>query len=222
MRTKFKPKAVEYLNTNFANQFLIEDETSKEQLIKFVNSKKTYIEIGPGKGQFILNLASRYPEYNFLVCELNPTISGIALKKIDDSGLKNVKLIYGDFYKLRDILKEDAFEGLFLNFSDPRPKKRHTKRRLTHDLFLVEYAKVLKEGTLIYFKSDNQGLYEYSLEQFQRYNWEIILNNPQYDVLDEFDAPTEFETRYKNQGIKIKRLILRKTCNTIKEVIEEE
>lgn len=222
MRTKFKPKAVEYLNTNFANQFLIEDETSKEQLIKFVNSKKTYIEIGPGKGQFILNLASRYPEYNFLVCELNPTISGIALKKIDESGLKNVKLIYGDFYKLRDILKEDAFEGLFLNFSDPRPKKRHTKRRLTHDLFLVEYAKVLKEGTLIYFKSDNQGLYEYSLEQFQRYNWEIILNNPQYDVLDEFDAPTEFETRYKNQGIKIKRLILRKTCNTIKEVIEEE
>lgn len=222
MRTKFKPKAVEYLNTNFTNQFLIEDETSKEQLIKFVNCKKTYIEIGPGKGQFILNLASRYPEYNFLVCELNPTISGIALKKIDESGLNNVKLIYGDFYKLRDILKEDAFEGLFLNFSDPWPKKRHTKRRLTHDLFLVEYAKVLKEGSLIYFKSDNHGLYEYSLEQFQKYKWEIILNNPQYDVLDEFDAPTEFETRYKNQGIEIKRLILRKTCNTIKEVIEEE
>lgn len=221
MRTKYKPKAVEYLNTHFENQFKIDDEIFKEALKEFVLSKETYLEIGPGKGQFILNMAQKFPQYNFLVCELNPTICGIALKKIDESKLTNIKLIYGDFYKLRDILSEDIFSGLFLNFSDPWPKRRHKKRRLTSDLFLVEYAKVLKNNALIYFKTDNDGLYEYSLEKFKEYNWEIVLNSLDYNILDEFDAPTEFETRYKNQGIKIKRLILRKTCNTIKKVIEE-
>ncbi len=221
MRTKYKPKAVEYLNTHFTNQFVIDDEESTSLMLEFVKSKKTYLEIGPGKAQFILSLAEKNPELNFLVCELNPTICGIALKKIDESGLKNIKLFYGNFYKLRDILQNDAFEGLFLNFSDPWPKKRHEKRRLTHDLFLVEYAKIIKPDGLIYFKTDNDGLYEYSLEQFKRYKWNIVENIQDYNVLESFDAQTEFETRYKNQGIKIKRLILKKTANTIKTVIEE-
>ena len=74
MRTKYKPKAVEYLNTHFDNQFKIDDETSKVALKEFVLNKKTYLEIGPGKGQFILNMAQKFPQFNFLVCELNPTI----------------------------------------------------------------------------------------------------------------------------------------------------
>ncbi len=222
MRTKYKPKAVEYLNSHFDNQFKIDDEDSILKLKEYVKKGNIFLEIGPGKGQFILNMAQKYPQINFLVCELNPTICGIALKKIDESGLNNVKLIYGNFYKLRDLLSENIFDGLFLNFSDPWPKKRHEKRRLTSDLFLVEYAKVLKEGALIYFKTDNDGLYEYSLEQFIKYKRDILMNSKDYDTsLDEFDAQTEFETRYKNEGVKIKRLILKKTCNTINKVVEE-
>lgn len=222
MRTKYNAKAVAYLMNEFKNQFVIENENSKIAMLEYVKSRPTYLEIGPGKGQFILQIAKKHPEYNFLVCELNPTICGIALKKIDESELTNVKLFYGNFYKLRDILQSDAFEGLFLNFSDPWPKKRHTKRRLTHDLFLVEYAKIIKEGGMIRFKSDNQELYEYSLEQFEKYKWEVLENNTNYTSYDSFDALTEYETRYKNQGINIKRVVLKKTKDTLKEVVEEE
>ncbi len=222
MRTKYNAKAVAYLMNEFKNQFVIDNENSKIAMLEYVKSRPTYLEIGPGKGQFILQIAKEHPEYNFLVCELNPTICGIALKKIDESELTNVKLFYGNFYKLRDILQSDAFEGLFLNFSDPWPKKRHTKRRLTYDLFLVEYAKIIKEGGMIRFKSDNQELYEYSLEQFEKYKWEVLENNTNYTSYDSFDALTEYETRYKNQGINIKRVVLKKTKDTMKEVVEEE
>ena len=222
MRTKYNAKAVAYLMNEFKNQFVIDNENSKIAMLEYVKSRPTYLEIGPGKGQFILQIAKEHPEYNFLVCELNPTICGIALKKIDESELTNVKLFYGNFYKLRDILQSDAFEGLFLNFSDPWPKKRHIKRRLTHDLFLVEYAKIIKEGGMIRFKSDNQELYEYSLEQFEKNKWEVLENNTNYTSYDSFDALTEYETRYKNQGINIKRVVLKKTKDTMKEVVEEE
>ena len=221
MRTKYKPWAVEYLKSHFDNQFNLEEENI-DALVNFVSSKDTYLEIGPGKGQFILNIASRFLNYNFLVCELNKTISGICLKKIDESNLNNVKLISCDFYKLREFLKKVEFCGLFLNFSDPWPKKRHTNRRLTSPNFLVEYSKILKNDHSIYFKTDNDKFYEYSKEMFELYNWRFDYKNENYLELDDFDAETEFESKFKNEGIKIKRLILTKTNDTIEKAIEEE
>ena len=222
MRTKYKPWAVQYLSEHFENQFTLENEESIKSLIDFVSQKNTFLEIGPGKGQFILDLASRHKNINFLVCELNKTISGICLKKIDESNLENVKLISCDFYKLAEFLKKVQFCGVFLNFSDPWPKKRHTNRRLTSDNFLVEYSKILKLNHYIYFKTDNDKFYEYSKENFEKYKWKEIYINEDYKVLDDFDAETEFESKFKNEGIKIKRLILEKTNDTIKEVIKEE
>lgn len=222
MRTKYNPKAVEYLNSHFENQFLIEDDESIKQLSSYINKPNVYLEIGPGKAQFILNMAQKFPEINFLVCELNKTISGIALRKIDESKLTNIKLICGDFYKLREKLSENIFDGIFLNFSDPWPKKRHTKRRLTSDLFLVEYVKVLKNDGKIFFKTDNDGLYEYSLENFLKYKRNIIKNDINYLEIDDFDAQTEYETKFKEKNISIKRLILAKSFDTIDRVIEEE
>lgn len=223
MRTKFKPWAVEYLKTNTKNElFISEGEKDIKDILSFINEKDTYLEIGPGKGNFIISLASRYPNYNFLVIELDKTISGIALKKIDESGLTNIRLISGNFYDLSKILKNDAISGLFLNFSDPWPKKRHTKRRLTSPLFLVEYAKILKHNSKIYYKTDNDNFYAYSLETFKEYNWEILENILDYNELEEFDAPTEFETRFKAEGIKIKRIILKKNDKTLKVVRDNE
>lgn len=223
MRTKFKPWAVEYLKTNTKNElFISEEEKDIKDILSFINEKDTYLEIGPGKGNFIISLASRYPNYNFLVIELDKTISGIALKKIDESGLTNIRLISGNFYDLSKIIKNDAISGLFLNFSDPWPKKRHTKRRLTSPLFLVEYAKILKPNSKIYYKTDNDDFYAYSLETFKEYNWEILENILDYNELEGFDAPTEFEARFKAEGIKIKRIILKKNDKTLKVVRDNE
>ena len=203
MRSRYKPWAIEYLKTNTKNEFFLNDEIIEEdKIISFIKEKDTYLEIGPGRGQFILSMAAKFPEFNFLVIELDKSA--------------------GDFYKLSKILKKDLFCGVFLNFSDPWPKKRHEKRRLTSPSFLVEYAKILKEGSNIFYKTDNDGFYEYSLEKFNEYKWEIVYKNEDYDSSkEEFDALTEFESRYKSEGIKIKRLILKNTKQTLKEIIEE-
>lgn len=224
MRSRYKPWAIEYLANNTQNEFFLNDDPLEEsKIISFVNEKETYLEIGPGRGQFILSLAARYPQYNFLVIELDRSIAGTALKKIDEAKLTNVRLIAGDFYKLSKLLKKDSFCGIFLNFSDPWPKKRHEKRRLTSPLFLIEYAKILKSHKFIYYKTDNDGFYEYSLEKFNLYKWNIVYKDEDYNCSEnEFDALTEFENRYKNEGIKIKRLVLEKTEGTLKELAEED
>ena len=216
MRTKFKQWAVDYIDES--NNSLKIDDTQK--ILEFINEKPTYLEIGPGKGKFIMDLAKKYPDYNFLVVELNRTVAGICLKNIDTSEIKNVKMIADDFYKMVDILPSEIFEGIFLNFSDPWPKKRHEKRRLTSDLFLINYAKILKKSHKIYMKTDNDGLYEYSKENFIKYGYELEFDSRDYKEEDEFDAMTEFETKYLEQGIKIKKMILNKGDKVIYDVIE--
>ncbi len=209
MRTKFKQWAVDYLKEG-KNIFYLNEA---EKIIDFVSKKECYLEIGPGKGQFILEIAKKYPDFNFLVVEINETVAGIALKKIDEENLTNVKLIAEDFYKLVDILKPNSLSGIFLNFSDPWPKKRHEKRRLTSPNFLKAYIKILKENHYIYYKSDNYDFYLYSKDQFEKFGFDILKNDTNYQDDEEFDALTEFEARYKNEGIKINRLILRKGEN---------
>lgn len=223
MRTKYKPWAVEYLETNTKNEFFISDnEDDILAITNFIKEKETFLEIGPGKGRFICNLAKRYPEYNFLVIELNKTISGIALKAIDEAGLNNAKLICGNFYDLVKILKKVAFCGIFLNFSDPWPKKRHEKRRLTHPLFLVEYAKILSNNGKLYIKSDNKPFFDYSIEQFKLYEWNIDSITDDYKEIDIFDEETEFEAKFKKEGIKINRAILSLTKETKTALIDEK
>lgn len=209
MRTKYKQWAVDYLKEG-KNILSLEN---KEDILSFINEKETFLEIGPGKGQFILGLASRYPEINFLVVELNATVAGIALKKIDESELNNVKLIQGDFYNLVDIINEKSIEGIFLNFSDPWPKKRHERRRLTSDNFLKAYIKILKDDHKIYYKSDNFDFYTFSKEKFIEFGFDVLEDLNDYKIIEEFDEETEFEKKYKENGIKINRLILKKGKN---------
>lgn len=216
MRTKFKQWAVDYIDES-ANSLKISDT---DKILEFIKEKPTYLEIGPGKGKFIMDLAKKFPDYNFLVVELNRTVAGICLKNIDTSEITNVKMIADDFYKMVDILPSEIFEGIFLNFSDPWPKKRHEKRRLTSDLFLINYAKILKKNHKIYMKTDNDGLYEYSKENFIKYGYELEFNSRDYKEEHEFDAMTEFETKYLEQGIKIKKMILNNGDKVIKDVIE--
>lgn len=213
MRVKFKRWAVDYLDESKENQFSLLDE-DKNKLSSFINEKKTFIEIGPGKGEFILSLAAKFPEYNFIVIELNKTISGICLKKIDESELTNIKLVAGDFYLFANQIGKNSIEGVFLNFSDPWPKRKHANRRLTSDRFLLNYAYILRIGGKIIQKTDNLDLFNYSLEKYKENNWQINEVNLEYNVLEDFDAETEYEHKFKSKGNKIYRVIVENTNET--------
>lgn len=213
MRVKFKRWAVDYLESSKENQFSLLDE-NKERLSSFICEKKTYIEIGPGKGEFILAIAEKFPNFNFIVIELNKTIAGICLKKIDESKLTNVKLVAGDFYLFANQINKNSIEGLFLNFSDPWPKRKHRNRRLTSERFLLNYAFVLKIGGKIYQKTDNLDLFNYSLERYKENNWKINDVNLEYNTLEDFDAETEYEHKFKSKGNKIYRAIVENTKET--------
>lgn len=215
MRVKFNQNSIDYLDNNFKNQLRLEDFFDKNNT--FLNENKDfYLEIGPGKGNFIIELAKKNLDKNFIVVELNKTIAGYCLKKIDESKLSNIKLLAIDFYKMVEVIKPDFFSGIFLNFSDPWPKKRHEKRRLTSDDFFIAYNKILKLNHCIYFKSDNDDFYEYSYKQAKLFNFEIIYNNINYKDDDNFDAFTEYETKFINKGIKIKRFICKKITEDLK------
>ena len=217
MRTKYKKWAVDYLHSNFDHE-LNDESLTTENLLKIFSNKDVYLEIGPGKGQFIIEMASKFPNLTFLVIELNQTIAGMCLKNIDENELDNVYLIQGNYFKYVEILKKVKFCGIFLNFSDPWPKRKHEKRRLTSDDFIKSYIEILKDDGLIYFKSDNYGFYEYSKTQFDKFHFETIFESNDYNMLDDFDAETEFEQKFKEKGVKINRLILKKNENCKKEI----
>jgi len=219
MRTKFKQWAVDYLKVS-KNTFSLENETH-EGILTFIKEKPTFLEIGPGKGKFIMNIAKKYPQFNYLIVEINPTVAGICIKNIDINEYKNVKMVADDFYKMVDILPEEAFEGIFLNFSDPWPKKRHKKRRLTSDLFLINYAKILKNGHKIYYKTDNFDFYLYSKANFLNYGYDIEFDSQNYKEDHDFDSLSEFEEKYLLEGIKINKLILNKSKNVKYQVVDE-
>ena len=113
MRVKYNQKSVDYLNENLKNQLRLEDFSFKNDSF-FTSNKPLYLEIGPGKGKFIIDLASKNLDKNFIVVEINKTIAGYCLKAIDNSKLENVKLIANDFYKLVDLFDQEIFDGIFL------------------------------------------------------------------------------------------------------------
>ena len=107
-------------------------------------------------------------------------------------------------------IKDESIEGIFLNFSDPWPKKRHAKRRLTSNSFLLEYYRILKKGAQLIFKTDNYDLFTYSLEVINESPFKLVEANYNYDGKDEFDAITEYERNFRELGQPIYRLILEK------------
>jgi len=223
MRTKYKQWAIDYLNKEAKSVLHFNwNMVDPEPLIEFVKSRPTYLEIGTGKGKFIIEMAKKYPEFNFVGVEINRTIAGMCCKAIDRAGLTNVKIVPCDFYVFMYIKEPLYFDGIFLNFSDPWPKKRHESRRLTHPTYLYYYYKFLEVGSKIYFKSDNANLYEFSKEKFNDYKRKIIKDIENYEELDDFDVRTEFETKYIKEGRIIKRIVAEKTNETIQNLNEED
>ena len=200
MRTKFKAWAEPYLKEHQ------EVSISNEEI---ENLYDVYLEIGSGKGDFLIQMSEKYPNLLFVGVEKNVTCSGITAKKIVETNSK-AKIIWADAQELLPLFKDGSVNTLFLNFSDPWPKKRHHKRRLTSDLFLKEYLRVLKKGGRLIFKTDNIDLFNDSLEVFTETEFTLISKTNDYDGKDEFDAQTEYETNFRQKGTPINRVIYQK------------
>ena len=201
MRTKYKAWAKPFIDEH-PEYSLTDEEISK--LSDFV------LEIGSGKGEFIVQMATKYPNKQFLGVEKNVTCAGISLKKIVNAELNNVQFLYRDGQEVIKLLSDNSVDTIFLNFSDPWPKKRHYKRRLTSVSFLNEYRRILKDDGRLIFKTDNTDLFSYSVEMFEENKFNVIKVDDNYDGLDEFDAQTEYEQFFRNEGTPIHRLIVSK------------
>ncbi|TGA99223.1 tRNA (guanosine(46)-N7)-methyltransferase TrmB [Sporolactobacillus shoreae] len=172
----------------------------------FQREARLCVEIGTGKGKFIVGMAEKYPDANFIGIELQESIIVSALEKCLDDEIENVRLVNADARGLTEFFAEDEVDDIYLNFCDPWPKNRHEKRRLTYASFLAQYEYVLKSHGVIHFKTDNQGLFEYSLESFSQYGF--LLQNISLDLHhsgDKENIMTEYEEKFSEKGQRIYR-----------------
>ena len=180
------------------------------------SSKPLYLEIGCGKGSFISKIASRHQENNYIAADMIEAMLGLSKRNIETEyannnlEVKNLLLIRMNAERILDIFAEnDTVERIYINFCNPWPRGKHKKRRLTHTRQLANYKTFLdKEKGEIYFKTDNDELFEESIEYFKEEGFEItkITHDLHSEMIFE-DIRTEHEQMFSEQGIKIKALI---------------
>ena len=175
----------------------------------FKNQNPIHVEIGMGKGDFILNMALTYPDINFIGVEKYSSVASVAIKKIREIKPDNLKIFIGDALTLPEYLFHKV-STIYLNFSDPWPKDRHAKRRLTHENFLKFYDNLFLKNAHIIMKTDNDNLFNYSEESFINYGYNVI--NKTYDLhnTEIFNIQTEYEQKFSAKGIKIKYIEVEK------------
>ena len=177
----------------------------------FGNDHLLRLEVGMGKGQFIMEQARRHPEVNFIGIEMYSSVLIRALQKMEEEELPNLKFLRIDARTLPECFAQGEVDRIYLNFSDPWPKDRHAKRRLTSRQFLARYDQVLKSDRIIEFKTDNRPLFDFSLEEAKEANWHIDLCT--YDLhheeeLMQDNIMTEYEARFSAQGNPIHKMII--------------
>ena len=175
---------------------------------RFAKPQPLQVEVGMGKGQFIIGMAKAHPEINFIGLEIESTVAATALKNALPEQLPNLTLVRGDGAGLDTYFEDGSIDRLYLNFSDPWPKTRHEKRRLTYKTFLANYQQVVKPGGGLEFKTDNQGLFEYSLTSLNNFGmifdgvWLNLHESPE----NEGNVETEYEQRFASLGQPIYKL----------------
>ena len=208
MRLKNKPWAKPFIDAHPTIVF----SKNIEDILVPIRPKfhSLHLEIGCGKGDFLVQQALRHPTHLYIGVEKALTAIAIAGKKVAEQGLENVKLIFNDFVHIADVLSSFPVASIFLNFSDPWPKLRHHKRRLTAETMIALYSKILVPTGMIYVKTDNLDLLQFSKKNFEKQGYDILDYDEDYRLLDPEDSITEYEKDFREKGVKIKRLIARK------------
>ena len=204
MRLRNNPKANEILE-NHKNIVVINTKGYKGSWKDvFQNNNPIYIEIGMGKGDFIIENAKRYPNINFIGIEKFPSVLVGAIKKMDNESidLPNLKFMKEDAIFLNDVFEDKEIDRIYLNFSDPWPKKKHAKRRLTSKTFLPIYQKILKDQGELILKTDNRTLFEFSLISFQQFHMDFhdVCLDLHHSEGYEDNIQTEYERKFSPYG----------------------
>ena len=176
----------------------------------FGNSNPVHIEIGMGKGVFITTLASQNPDINYVGIEKYSSVLLRAVEKQDELQLPNLRFIRMDAENINEVFGKDEVDRIYLNFSDPWPKDRHAKRRLTSRTFLERYTAILAPEGRIEFKTDNRGLFDFSLEEIPQAGWKIdayTFDLHHDSAMNQGNIMTEYEEKFSSLGNPICKLI---------------
>lgn len=206
MRVRHKPWAKEKIE-QYPQYIVANPEQYKGKWHEiFEKDQPLHIEVGTGKGQFITEMARANPSINYIGIELYDSVIITALERLIDADLPNLRLLNVNAVDLPKYFAKNDVDQVYLNFSDPWPKSRHEKRRLTYKDFLKIYEEILVDGGEIHFKTDNQGLFEYSLMSFSAYG--LLLKYVSLDFHNsgyEGNIMTEYEEKFSEQGNRIYR-----------------
>ena len=193
-----------------ANDYVIKNEAEKKGIWNqvFGNDHPIHVEIGMGKGTFITTLAQQNPDINYIGIEKYSSVLIRAIAKQEELALPNLYFIRMEAEYVADVFAPEEVERIYLNFSDPWPKDRHAKRRLTSKEFLARYDRILAKEGLVIFKTDNRSLFEFSLEQIPEAGWTLVdhtynLHNSEFA---EGNIMTEYEMKFVAEGKPIYRL----------------
>ncbi|WP_404337279.1 tRNA (guanosine(46)-N7)-methyltransferase TrmB [Planococcus rifietoensis] len=209
MRARYKPWAADLIEAHPEIVIPNPEELKGKWHEEFGNDHPIHIEAGSGKGRFITGMAQANPDINYIGIELFESVIVTALQGAlePEGGIPNLRLLQVNAQELETFFEAGEIDRVYLNFSDPWPKTRHAKRRLTHESFLKLYERVLPEGGEIHFKTDNRGLFEYSLTSISEYGMllkdvslDLHANEPEWNIM------TEYEEKFLKKGQPIYRL----------------
>lgn len=201
MRLRKVKNALEKVNSS--KYIIINPKEYKGKFQKiFNNDNPICLEIGTGKGNFIKSMALNHPNINYIGMEKSESVLVRAVEKVEELEINNLRFILGDAKELRDIFNKEI-DTIYLNFSDPWPKNRHSKRRLTSEIFLELYEDIFKSDKHIVMKTDNILLFGYSLSSLSLYGYKLKKVSLDLHSEDIENYMTEYEEKFSNMGYKI-------------------
>lgn len=208
MRMRKKKWALPYVSED--NKVMVHEPSNYKGQWNNICNSKICVEIGIGMGGYIQAMAKLYPEYTFVGIEKDINCLAVALKSINEDGINNIRLINNDAAIINEWFDQGEIETIYMNFSDPWPKKAHTKRRLSSSSFIEKYDTILKDDGCIVMKTDNKSLFEYSLISFLDYGLKLIEFNVDFRSQDNNDPITEYEQKFMDLKQPIYRMKLLK------------